>query len=146
MKTETITAPLVKETLIKSTPDKVWSALTDPEKVKQWFMDPIGFKPEVGNEFTMTATNKGKEYLHLCEVMEVIPEKKLMYSWKYKDTPGESFVTFELSAEGDKTRLKLTHEGLETFPQDSDDYARKNFDAGWTHFIEKTIKEFVEKE
>jgi len=141
MKTE----PIIKQSVINASALKVWSALTEPEKVKLWFMNPEGFKPVVGNEFTMLATNKGKEYLHLCKVTEVIPEKKLSYTWKYKDTPGESFVTFELFPEGDKTKIKLTHEGLETFPQDNDDYARKNFDAGWTHLIEKAIKEFVEK-
>jgi len=31
--------------------------------------------------------------------------------------PGDSVVTFDLFAEGGKTRLRLTHEGLETFPK-----------------------------
>ena len=137
--------PIIKQSVINASPSKVWSALTEPEKVKQWFMDPKGFKPEVGNEFTMYATNKGKGYLHLCKVTEVIPEKKLSYTWKYKDTTGESLVTFELLPEGNKTKIKLTHEGIETFPQDNDDYAKKNFEAGWTQLIEKSIKEFIEK-
>ena len=53
-------------------------------------------------------------------------------------------VVFELFAEGDKTRLKLTHEGIETFPK-TPAYARKNFEAGWTEIIGSSLKQFVEK-
>jgi hypothetical protein len=48
-----------------------------------------------------------------------------------------------LFPEGDKTRLKLTHEGLETFPK-TPAYARKNFEAGWTAIIGSELKQFLE--
>jgi uncharacterized protein YndB with AHSA1/START domain len=81
----------------------------------------------------------------LCKITDVVAGKKLQYSWRYDQYPGKSFVTFELFDEGDKTRLKLTHEGLETFPTDNKDFARESFAAGWTYIIGKSIKEFVEK-
>jgi len=43
------------------------------------------------------------------------------------------------------TKLKLTHEGLETFPTNNKDFARSSFEGGWTHIIGKSIVEFVEK-
>lgn len=52
-------------------------------------------------------------------------------------------MTFELFAEGDKTRLKLTHEGLESFPKTAM-FARENFNEGWNCIIGSTLKEFVE--
>jgi hypothetical protein len=52
-------------------------------------------------------------------------------------------VTFELFAEGDKTGLKLTHEGLESFPP-MPDFARTNFVEGWTSLIGSSLKDFVE--
>lgn len=55
-------------------------------------------------------------------------------------------MTFELFEEGDKTRLKLTHEGLETFPADKPDFARESFAAGWTQIVGSSLKEFVEKQ
>ncbi|HEY8895376.1 MAG TPA: SRPBCC domain-containing protein, partial [Niastella sp.] len=57
---------------------------------------------------------------------------------------GNSFVTFELYPEGNGTRLKLTHEGLETFPMNPD-FAKKNFMEGWTQIIGTSLKEFLEK-
>jgi hypothetical protein len=54
-------------------------------------------------------------------------------------------VTFELFSEGEKTRLRLTHEGIESFPK-TPAYARKNFEAGWTAIIGSELKRFVEEE
>jgi hypothetical protein len=42
------------------------------------------------------------------------------------------------------TRLRLTHEGLETFPK-TPAYARKKFEAGWTAIIGTELKQFVER-
>ena len=83
------------------------------------------------------------KYHHLCRITEVIPQKKIAYTWRYKGEVGDSLVTFELSPDGDKTHLKLTHEGLETFPK-TPAYARKKFEAGWTEIIGSELKRFVE--
>jgi hypothetical protein len=49
-----------------------------------------------------------------------------------------------LIPEGDKTRIKVTHEGLETFPP-SPDFAKENFREGWNAIIATNLKKFVEK-
>jgi uncharacterized protein YndB with AHSA1/START domain len=50
---------------------------------------------------------KGEKYIHLCKVLEVIENKKISYSWTYKDYQGYSVVTFELFEEGkDKNPFK----------------------------------------
>jgi len=67
---------------------------------------------------------EGRVYVHLLKITEVVPGRRLQYSWQYKGYEGLSYVTFELFAEGDKTRLRLTHEGLETFPQEVADLKR----------------------
>ena len=124
--------------------EKVWKALTDKQQMKQWYFDIAEFKPEVGFEFTFTGGSEEKKYTHLCKVLEVIPNKKLSYSWRYKDYEGNSVVMFELFDEGEKTRLKLTHTGLETFPQVSKDFSKESFMQGWTHIIGTSLKNFVE--
>jgi uncharacterized protein YndB with AHSA1/START domain len=83
--------------------------------------------------------------LHLCKITEVVIGKKLSYSWRYDGYEGNSFVTFELFPEGNKTRLKLTHKGLETFPINNPDFAKENFIDGWTYITGTSLKEFLEK-
>lgn len=137
--------PIVMERVLNASLSAVWKAITDKNQMKQWYFDLEEFKPEVGFEFQFEGGKDGKSYLHLCKVTEVIPEKKLTYSWRYDGYTGNSFVTFELFPEGDKTRLKLTHEGLETFPVENRDLAKENFVEGWTAIIGTSLREFVEK-
>jgi uncharacterized protein YndB with AHSA1/START domain len=138
--------PFVIERTLNAPVQKVWEAITDKEKMKQWYFDLSDFKPEIGFEFSFPGKGaEGQDYMHLCKITKVEPEKLLQYSWRYRDYAGNSFVTFELFPDGDATRLKLTHEGLETFPQDTQDFAKESFVAGWTYLIGKSIKEFVEQ-
>ena len=122
----------------------VWKALTDVDQMREWYFNLKEFRAEVGFEFEFTVEHEGKTYHHLCRVTEVVPQKKLAYTWRYKDAPGNSLVTFELSPDGNKTQLKLTHTGIDTFPK-TPAYARKNFEAGWTAIIGTELKQFVER-
>ena len=75
----------------------------------------------------------------------MIPKKKLTYSWRYDGYEGNSFVTFELFKEGNKTWLRLSHKGLESFPVTAhDDFAKENFLQGWTSIVGAGLKEYVE--
>lgn len=137
--------PFVIERTYNAPVEKVWEAITNKDQMKQWYFDIATFKPEVGFEFTFDGGSEEKTYTHLCKILEVIPNKKLSYSWRYKDFEGNSVVTLELFAEGDKTRLKLTHEGLETFAQDKKDFAKESFAEGWTYILGTSLKNFLEK-
>jgi len=63
--------------------------------------------------------------------------KKIIYNWKYEGYPGDSFVMFELFEQKKLTKLKLTHRGLESFPQDMPEFSRESGIAAWTYFIKK---------
>ncbi|HLK28573.1 MAG TPA: SRPBCC domain-containing protein [Puia sp.] len=136
--------PFVIERTFNAPASTIWKALTDKNEMKKWYFDIADFKPEVGFEFTFNGGSEQKTYVHLCVVKEAIPNKKLSYTWRYEDYQGISLVTFELFPEGDKTTLKLTHEGLESFPQDSPDFARTSFEQGWTYIVGKSLKEYLE--
>ena len=140
-KTELAEAVVVERTL-NAPVQKVWKALTDVDQMREWYFDLKEFKPKVGFEFEFVVEHEGNTYHHLCKVTEVIPHQKIAYTWRYKGEPGDSLVTFELLPDGDKTKLRLTHEGLETFPK-TPAYARKNFEAGWTG-IASELEKFLE--
>ena len=141
-KTESADAVVVERGLNASVAN-VWRALTDVDQMREWYFDLKAFKPEIGFEFEFVVEHEGNRYHHLCRVTDVIPEKKIAYTWRYKGEPGDSLVSIELTPEGDKTRLKLTHTGIETFPK-TPAYARKNFEAGWMAIIGTELKQFVE--
>ena len=102
--------PYVIERIYNAPVKKVWKAITDRDQMEQWYFKIKEFKPEVGFEFSFEGGDPdGVCYIHLCKITEVIPGKKLTYSWRYKGEEGISYVTFELFPEGDKTRVKLTH-------------------------------------
>jgi uncharacterized protein YndB with AHSA1/START domain len=135
--------PIVINRIFNAPVARVWKALTSADQMREWYFDLKEFKAEVGFEFDFVVEHEGNSYHHLCRVTEVIPEEKIAYTWRYKGEPGDSLVTFELFPEGNKTRLKLTHTGIETFPK-TPAYARKNFEAGWTAIIGSELKQFVE--
>jgi len=139
-----LTEAVVIERTFNAPVGRVWTALTNVEQMRQWYFDLKEFNPEVGFEFEFVVEHEGMTYHHLCRITEVIPQKKIAYTWRYKGYPGDSLVKFELLAEGDKTRLKLTHDGLDTFPK-LPSFARENFLKGWTEIIGSELMQFVEK-
>jgi uncharacterized protein YndB with AHSA1/START domain len=137
-------SPVAVEATYYAPLQKVWKALTDNVEMKKWYFGLDEFKLQKGFQFQFQGGTETKTYTHLCEITEVIPGKKLSHTWKYDGYPGNSTVTFELFPEGEKTRLKVTHEGLETFPL-SPDFAKENFRNGWTAIIGTNLKAFLEK-
>ena len=135
----------VLERSFRAPADQLWQALTDKDKMKEWYFDLDDFRPEPGFEFEFYGEKDEKKYLHYCKITEVIPGQKIVYSWRYREFAGESFVSFELFPEGDNTRLKLTHSGLETFPVDNPDFAKESFEAGWNYIIGTSLKNHIEK-
>jgi len=137
--------PIVVEQTFNAPVPKVWQAITNKAQMKEWYFDLKEFKAEPGFEFQFEGGPDDRSYAHLGKIKEVNPEKKLTYSWRYDGYEGISFVTFELFQEGNKTRLRLTHEGLDTFPSSNKDFARENFEAGWADIIGRSLAGFVEK-
>lgn len=143
---DTKTASIVIERTLNAPITKVWKAITNNEDMKKWYFDIAEFKPEPGFEFRFSAGEGNQQYVHICKITEVVPNKKLAYTWKYEIYPVETIVTFELFEEGEnKTRIRLTHEGVEKFPQDNKDFRRESFTNGWEYIIGTSLKEYVER-
>lgn len=123
----------------------VWRAITENELMKHWYFDVPDFKPIVGCKFQFTGSKDDKTYIHLCEVIEVVSQKKLKYTWKYQGYDGLSFVTFELFPIGEKTKLVLTHEGLDSLHELNPDFAPENFIGGWKYLLKTALTEYLDK-
>jgi len=126
-------------------PGRLWEAITDPEQMKQWYLPVEEFRPEPGFETAFDHHARGKVFPHVWKVTEVIPNEKISYDWRYPGFPGNSRVTFELISDENGTRIKVTHEGLETFEGDKNpDLSPENFTQGWNQFIGNRLKSFLE--
>ena len=135
---------LVIEKIFNSPVERVWHALTDRDQLKEWYFDIEDFKPELGFEFQFVGGRDGVLYLHLCRITEVIPYKKISYSWSYMGFKGTSTVSFELFPENGGTRLRLTHEGLESLPMFDPNFLNGYYVPDWEGIVGNSLAAFLE--
>ena len=137
-----MTQPLLIERTINAPVARVWKALTDPAELKQWLSFFPDFRAEVGFR-TEFALGKDAEHqdLHVVEVLEVVKERKLSYSWDYGGRSPGSNVVFELSAAGQKTHLVLTCHFASISGGQAD--FMKNAAEGWNYTADG-LKKFAE--
>ncbi|HEX8563010.1 MAG TPA: SRPBCC domain-containing protein [Flavobacterium sp.] len=141
------TTPVIVERTFNVLPSEIWSAITDNSKLQQWYFRLSEFKPEPGFRFTFTGgPEDGPQYVHLCEIVEVIPQERISYTWIYEGIPGETLVTVDLTPNERGTKVTLTHSGIETIATAGPDFAKSNFNQGWTYFIHTALKNFIEKQ
>ena len=125
--------------------EKVWDALTDADRMRKWYFDLPDFKAEKGFAFEFGGEGKdGQKFNHKCIVTEADAPRLLAHSWTYEGLPGYSEVRFELFNEGDHTRIRLTHTGLESFVDNGTSFQQENFAEGWSMIIGENLKNFVE--
>lgn len=109
----------IQHTVYYSHPaEMVWEYLTQAELLSQWLM-PNDFKPTLGHEFQFR-TNPLPQFdfdgICFCKVLELVPFKKLSYSWKGGPGDGQitldSLVVWTLVEKDNGTELRLEHTGF----------------------------------
>ena len=144
---EAIKEPIVVEQVFNQSVDTVWDAITQVDKMTQWFFENIeSFEPEIGFETQFNIVSGSRNFLHLWKITEVVPLKKIAYSWEYDGYDGDSVVSFELFEEGETTKLRVSHLVLDVFPQDVPEFSRESCLVGWNYFIGERLKEFLGKD
>jgi uncharacterized protein YndB with AHSA1/START domain len=99
-------------------PEAVWDYLTKPELMQLWLMKN-DFQPIVGFDFqfrTNPIPGLNFDGIFYCKVLEIVPFKKLSYSWKSGPGAGEitldSVVVWKLQPTDKGTELFLEHSGF----------------------------------
>jgi uncharacterized protein YndB with AHSA1/START domain len=128
---------IVVDEVFPHTPEMVWKTLTTAELIGRWLMVPTGFDPIQGTHFTFQTTPAGEwdGVIH-CQVLEVIPNQRLVYAWKGGHDANEGYgsrletvVTWTLTKVDGGTRIRLVHSGFLTPRNDS---AFKTMSGGWS--------------
>jgi uncharacterized protein YndB with AHSA1/START domain len=127
---------LIVERVIDAAPAEIFKALTDESQLRQWFY-PIqrGFSVDVEFEASVGGTYQidmidpdGKVYVHEGMIKELVPNKKLVFTWN-SHVVKETLVTIQLEELEQGTKIVLTHEF-----KPSDEI--EGHDEGWKELLE----------
>ncbi|MFG3701178.1 SRPBCC domain-containing protein [Micromonospora sp. NPDC047620] len=102
--TATNTDTIAIDQFVAAPPSKVWRTLTEPELLARWWV-PGDIAAVLGHRFHLQMPGWGAV---ACEVVEVVPEEKLVYTFNESWT-----LTWRLVAEGNGTRLLFEHSGFD---------------------------------
>ena len=134
------TKDIVMDEVLPHAPETVWKVLTSAQLIARWLMPPTGFESVEGNTFTYQ-TKPGGHWdgvIH-CRVLEVVPNRRLVYAWKGGDerntgygAPLDTTVTWSLTPVEAGTRIQLVHAG---FVMPRNDSAYTVMSGGWKKVI-----------
>lgn len=111
-------------------PALVWRALTEPSLHEKWWAKG-DVRPVVGHTFTLDMGPFGHQP---CEVLEVEPERRLVYS--FAGGAIDTRIAWTLVPEGAGTRLVLEHSGFDL----ASPLAKKAFEgmgSGWPKVLDR---------
>lgn len=132
---------LVYETFIRTTPKKLWAAITKPEFTRQYWAgveNVSDWKKGSKWEHIGGAADKREVWI-TGKVLESTPPKRLVLSWYDPDSVADkSRVTFEIEAIGDMVGLKVTHDKLTAGSK-----MLKGVSWGWPRVL-SSMKSFLE--
>lgn len=133
----------VYEVYIRTTPDKIWQALTDGKTSKQYFYGgTLKSDWKVGSSMDLVDDEAGTTML-ANKILEIDPPRKLVHTFSAqhedqvkKDRP--SRVTWLIEPMGDVVKLTVTHDNF-----DGETATYKSVRSGWGPVLSglKTILE-----
>jgi uncharacterized protein YndB with AHSA1/START domain len=113
---------------------RVFSALSDPAKMAQWFYGMetgqarVTSDFRVGGKYAIEMFNDQQRCVPTGEYVEIVPPEKLVFTWSNEGLVKSSKVTIELFEKGNHTELVLTHE----LPRD----VVEPHQHGWTNCLD----------
>lgn len=100
-------------TYIKTSPEKLWDAITNPEFMKRYWFGTHGVSEWKADSLWKMITVTG-EVCYTGEIIESDPPKRLVIKWRNEWKPelkaeGYSHCTFEIEPIGNATKLNIMH-------------------------------------
>ncbi len=111
-------ASFVYVTYIRTTPEKVFEAITRPDVARRyWGHENVSEDWQPGSGWQHVRTDEERTVDLVGEVLESDPPRRLVISWaneSQKDDPEQySRVAFDIEAQGDVVKLTVAHEDLQ---------------------------------
>ncbi|MGC8492216.1 MAG: SRPBCC family protein [Syntrophobacteraceae bacterium] len=100
-------------TYIKTTPDKLWHALTNPEFMKQYWLG-VHCESEWKPGSTWKMVSETGQITDMGEILESDPPRRLVIKWRHEwraelKEEGYSHCMFEIEPADNSTKLTVTH-------------------------------------
>jgi len=141
---KTAEPPVIVEQLFDVPIEDVWYAVTQQDQMVQWFFDNIpDFKAEVGFKTQFNVKAPSRDFMHLWEVTEVVPFKKIVTNWTYADCQGNSFVIFGLEEVDNQTQFTVINKVVEDFDDTIPEFKRESCVGGWNYFIKDKLVAYL---
>lgn len=128
--------PLRYERAIDVPPEDVYAALTTPAGLSEWLAHEVRLDPQPAGRLYVY-WNTG--YYATGEVLELEPDRRVVWSWHGRGEPAPTHVVFEILPErgGAATRLVLEHTGVGG--GDAWQAARGAIDEGWSRGLDNLV-------
>ncbi len=125
-------------------PTVLWNAISVLGEMKEWyFADIPDFHAKVGFKTEFKVQSTTLTFTHQWEVKEVIEHKKLSYGWRYEEYSGDSIVHFVIEPVESGSRLTVSCEVLEDFPEDIPEFKTESGRAGWNYFLRDRLAPYL---
>ncbi len=137
--------PIVVSVELDATVERVWTAITNGEEMKEWYFENIpDFEPRKGFSCSFEIGSDSNLLTVRWKVIETTTHKEIKYSWQYDEfKDGYGTTTWTLSPKGGKTLLTLVNEGLESFPQHKPAFRRESCIKGWEYFLQESLTGYL---
>ena len=129
--------------LIQSDPEQVWKALTDPEKIRQYYLGAeVETDWKVGSPITWRGEWQGKPYSDKGEILGFQPSRHLSYShWSPMSGTEDAVenyhqVDIDLTEVDGGTDVRLRQSNLVGGPTEGDRKSRPEFEKNWQSMLE----------
>lgn len=108
---------------------ELFETLTNPQRAQIWTRGHVKLSPEVGSQFEFFNGNV------TGEMLEVVPDKKIVQTWRLRAWPAGHFskVTLEFEQGSDSVTLKINQTGV---PVGEEELTRTN----WSGYYWRAIK------
>ena len=137
-----------REVLIKASPATVFSVITSPEHLKEWWPDEAVVEPTPGakGELVFGDRSSGEAQIPKLTVVEADPPRRFSFRWTHPEDEdareGNSLlVTFELIPDGGATLLRMTETGFREMGWEVavlEQQYREHVE-GWDHFLPRLV-------
>ena len=135
----------VQQTItIKSSPEVVFKALTQADELMRWFPTRAESDPRPGGKFRFIweFTNANENGSQQGEYVEVVPNRKLSFTWTAESTPTiPTLVTFNLTEAGGETTVELDHSSMQ---DGADNKKLHDMHANQWGFFMMNLKSYLE--